>query len=198
MKSPALIRLSIFFSLLSTILLVECFTHSGYLEPPETNEIRISGHCVSVPLGSILLVRKESVYCAIKITKAWTGSNKEDQFAEYESCYQDDKSGDFSKRNVRFERGQLSYPRGIWIGGLHSLRWGVNQDISCGPMKLLWSYKSWIYFFAGKQYGVESGIELAPSKWSDISEVNVFDPRLKWYRYDESRKTISIPIENLW
>jgi hypothetical protein len=28
--------------------------------------------------------------------------------------------------------------------------------------------------------------------------VNVFDPRVKWYRYDEKRERIFIHIDRLW
>jgi hypothetical protein len=55
-----------------------------------------------------------------------------------------------------------------------------------------------IYFFSLSQKDGDYGIELAPTKWTDISQVNVFDPRLKWYRYDEKRKDTFIPIDQLW
>ena len=41
------------------------------------------------------------------------------------------------------------------------------------------------------------GIELSPTKWEGIQEVNVHDPRLKWYRYDENRESVDIPLDNL-
>jgi len=40
---------------------------------------------------------------------------------------------------------------------------------------------------------------LAPTPWENITEVNVSDKRIKWYRYDKNRKTIDIPvIDKLW
>ena len=38
----------------------------------------------------------------------------------------------------------------------------------------------------------------APTKWTDISQVIAFDPRLRWYRYDENREDTYIPIDQLW
>jgi hypothetical protein len=43
----------------------------------------------------------------------------------------------------------------------------------------------------------DHGIELAPTRWSAINEVNVSDPRLRWFRYDEKRKETYIPREDL-
>jgi hypothetical protein len=42
------------------------------------------------------------------------------------------------------------------------------------------------------------GIELAPTPWTDIKELNIKDPRIKWYKYDEKRERVFIPIDKLW
>jgi hypothetical protein len=43
----------------------------------------------------------------------------------------------------------------------------------------------------------DQGIELAPTRWSAINEVNVTDAKLRWFRYDENRKVTYIPIGDL-
>ena len=43
----------------------------------------------------------------------------------------------------------------------------------------------------------DQGIELGPTRWSAIDEVNVRDAKLRWFRYDESRKVIYIPSDDL-
>ena len=70
-----------------------------------------------------------------------------------------------------------------------------NFYIKCGVVKILWSYSRTVYFSESPSRG---GVELAPTKCTDILQVNAFDPRLKWYRYDGNRKDMYIPVDQLW
>jgi len=100
------------------------------------------------------------------------------------------------KKNIEKKEGELIRPRLRGIGRL-SFSFG-NTDIECGSFKLFWSEKGWVYFFNSSQKQGDYGIELAPTRWTDISQVNVFDPRLKWFKYDESRETMIISVDELW
>lgn len=174
--------------------------------PPGPDEVHISGISIIMPLKKILLVRKGSEYCAIKFTKAWSENTSEvgsifvakgsDEYATYELYYQGDSSGDFSRTNVQFRSDKLSFPKPRGIGRL-AFSFG-NKEIKCGSIKLDWFGKGSVYFSKEGQKEVDSPIELAPTKWSFITQANVFDTRLKWYRYDESRKRVNIPIDKLW
>jgi len=166
-------------------------------EIPGPNEVRIGGMGVVIPLGRILLIRRGLEYGAVKFTEAWTGKTGKEWHANYESYYQGDKSGDFSKKNVQFRRGKVIQTEGIFFGG-HSWSLRTNIDIRCGPIRLAWSYKTFLSFRPSGKDPADYGIELSPTKWTDISEVNVFDQRLKWYRYDEKRDKFRIPIDQLW
>jgi hypothetical protein len=191
------------FILLSALLAVwpqglrgEMVASNKDLTPTRTGDIVIAANAVRVPAGSILLIRKNDEYCALKFCKFWTGETQEDEYATYEIHYQCDKTGNFTGQNAKFKKGELSRPR---LRGIGRLSFSIgNTDIQCGSLKLFWSGKGWVYFFNSNQKQGEYGIELAPTKWSDISEVNVLDPRLRWYRYDESRKDVTIPIDRLW
>lgn len=165
-------------------------------KPLGPEDVGIAPNAIRVPIGAILLVRKNTEYCAIKFIEFWTGETQDDEYAIYESYYQGDRSGDFTKKNVKFKAGKLSRPRLRGIGRL-SFSFG-HIDIQCGPIKLFWSGKGWVYFFNSSQKQGDYGIELAPTKWKHISQVNVFDPRIRWYRYDESRKDVIFPIDRLW
>ena len=160
------------------------------------NDVIIAPNAIKIPLEKILLVRQNSNYGAVKLTKLWTGKTKEDRYAEYESYYQGDKSGNLSNKNVQFERGKLSFPKPRGVGRF-AFSFG-NRDIQCGPIKLAWYGEEWIYFFSTNQDQGDYGIELAPTIWSNISQVNVFDSRIKWYRYNSKREDITIPIDKLW
>lgn len=174
-------------------------TETPYYGPPGPNEVQVGPNAIHMPLGRILLVRRDSEYCAVKFDAVWTGSLiKGNLYAAYESAYQSDGTGDFKKNNVQRFKGKLRWTVGIWVGGGHRLRLFERPDVQCGPIKLFWSYKTWVYFSSYSQGQGDFGIELAPTKWTDISEINVFDPRLTWYRYDENRVDKVIPIDQLW
>ncbi len=70
--------------------------------------------------------------------------------------------------------------------------------IKCGPIKLGWNYRAKVATMPPDKAAGDHGFELAPTPWTDISQVNVFDPRVKWYRYDEKRERVFIPIDKLW
>jgi len=191
-----LILLSGLFAAWPQISRGEMDTSNKDITPIQTDDIGIAPNAVRVPIESILLARKNEEYCAIKFTKFWIGETQEDEYATYEAYYQCDKTGDFTSQNVKFKKGELSRPKLRGIGRL-SFSLG-NTDIQCGTFKLFWSGKGWVYFFNSNQNQGDYGIELALTKWTHISQVNVFDPRLKWLRYDENRKRVNIPVDDLW
>lgn len=163
---------------------------------PGPDDVHIGKSAIVMPLGKILLVRRDSDYCAIKFMKFWAGKTEKDLYARYESYCQDDKTGDFSKLNVRVRKAELSFPKPRGIGRL-AFSFG-NKEIDCGPVRLFWSGQGAVHFYSEGQKQADYGIELAPTKWTDILQVNVVDPRLKWYRYDENRKRMNIPADRLW
>jgi hypothetical protein len=142
------------------------------------------------------LVRKDQEYCAVKFTEFWTGKTEQDYFARYESYYPVDKTGMFPDNSTKLIREELSYPKPRGIGRF-SFSLG-NKEIRCGFTKLFWTRRGIICFFSKGQKPGDYGIELAPTPWTNISQVNVFDQRIKWYRYDEKRKRVYIPVDKLW
>ena len=162
------------------------------------NEVHIAPNGIAMPLGRILLVRKNSDYCAIKFSKFWSGKTLDDRYATYEAYYQDDKTGAFSNKNVKFSKEELHWPKtSFWLLG-HPWAFGVKDEIQCGPIRLWWTGLGSAYFFKHGLRQGDYGIELTPTPWTDISQVNVFESRIKWYRYDETRKRVNIPIDQLW
>ena len=126
-------------------------------------EVHIAPHYVAMPLGGIVLIRRGSEYCAVKFTEAWKGKTESARFANYESYYQGDGTGDFQSKNVQFTKDTL-VDRISVLGRLYPVPFGHrNLDIKCGPIKLFWSDKGTVYFFGSKQKEGNHGIEFAPN-----------------------------------
>ena len=168
----------------------------GYT-PPDANDVRIAFSGVHMPQGRILLIHKDKEYCALKFIQCWVEKEGKERFATYEVYHQGDGTGDFSNKNVKVTQGKASLlrPRGPF----YPLLWQPgNPEVECGSLKLAWDYSGFVCFFGRYQSPGEYGIKLAPTPWTDISQVNVLDPRLKWYGYDRQRKSIDIPIDKLF
>ena len=171
----------------------------GYVTPGP-DEVNIGPCCIGMPLGRILLVHKDSMYCSVSFTKFWTEKDGKEKFAIYDVYYQKDGTGDFKNKKVKFSTEKASFLelRGVF----YPLIWQPGKpEIKCGPLSLAWSPWSdvcHVCFFEGADPDGDYGIELAPTPWTNITEVNVFEPRVKWYKYDEGRNYINIPIYKLW
>jgi hypothetical protein len=190
-------------SLAILIILVSAQLVSAQDSPLQKKEGAVSSlenalvgpNAVLIPVGKFLLVRKDDNYGAVKLTESGAGKREGEEFARYECFYQGDGSADFSKPNVQVTEGELNQSKLFGIGRF-AFDFG-NKDIRCGPIRLGWSGKGWVYFYSTKQDQGDYGIQLAPTKWNDTSELNVFDPRLKWYKYDPKRKTMNISLDQL-
>ena len=172
-------------------------------------EVDVTPKAIRVQIDTILLARWSQKYCAIKFTVSSTpltrtesrelalrsmGSLREAN-ANYQSYYQPDGSGDFSGQGVIFNEAVLAKgPWGIGIG-----QWfDTITDMKCGPLKLTWTGRDGVHFPRPNEGDGKANCELAPTAWTAISQVNVFDPRLKWYHYDEARRRLKVPISGRW
>src|SRR4030067_1946117 len=146
--------------------------NNGDIVLPKDNEVYIGEVNIAMPLGKILLVRRDSDYCAIKFTKFWSENTSEvstlfvaagsDEYAMYESYYQGDKTGDFTKKNVQFKKEKLSHTKPRGIGRLAFSF--CNHEIKCGTIKLEWFGEGGVFFYKEGQKEGDYGIELAPTK----------------------------------
>ncbi|HXX33668.1 MAG TPA: hypothetical protein VEM15_04255 [Thermodesulfobacteriota bacterium] len=189
---------SLMFLLLACAATREEMERHPFLSEEGPDKVTVAPTGIVTTVGRIALVRNGSEYCAIKFTGAWKGEKEGDYYSDYESYYQGDGTGDFDNRNVKIINEQLIRRHVIGFFSLSFPASRQNLDIKCGPTRLAWGFGSSIHFFATGQPQGDHGIELAPTKWTDISQVNAFDSRLKWYRYDAKRRRDIFPIDRLW
>ncbi|OGQ95294.1 MAG: hypothetical protein A2521_03960 [Deltaproteobacteria bacterium RIFOXYD12_FULL_57_12] len=184
------------------ILITATFSKEGaggmydYLEPKD-NEVAIHFNCIEVPLDRILLIRKDLHCCALKFTRLWTDNDGKEKYADYEVYYQGDGTGNFANNNVTRSEGRASeFPlRGPFRPFIYQ---PGDSYVKCGPFKLGWNYKKKVAVMPPDKGLGDFGFELAPTPWTDIKEVDIKDQRVKWYRYEEKRKRVFIPIDKLW
>jgi hypothetical protein len=212
----------LFLIIVTMISMKVAFAEELRLEPnPDEVCVYFSG--VKMPLNRIILIRRENSFCALKFTRAWLEMDEErlklladdirlggataesaresaeKRYADYDSYFNRNGAPDFSNGIIQKKEGTAS---------LLPLRGAIrpfiyqpgNGCVECGSFKLLWSYKTGVSFIpVGKSSSARDyGIELAPTPWTDINEVNINDSRIKWYRYDDKRKRVFIPINGLW
>jgi hypothetical protein len=158
--------------------------------------VLVGPNAVRIPLGNVLLVRDGEKCGAVILTHGKPGASENEEVAGYKCFYQGDGSSDFSKPNVEITEGKLSQSRLFGIGRF-SFDLG-NKDIRCGPLMLAWSGKGWVYFYSTKQKAGDYGIQLAPTGWKDIAQVNVLDQRVTWYKYDPKRETKKVMLSETW
>lgn len=163
----------------------------------KAEDVVVAPNAIIMPLGRIILVKNNGGHGAIKFL-AFSHEEKDGaKAAEYESYYQADAKKGFDLGKMEMKRGKLSFPRSYGIGRF-AFTFGRNIDIECGPIKLQWSGKGSVYFYGSKQDQKDYGIKLAPTGWTDVSEVNIIDPRIKWYSYEGKRPRLTLSIDSLW
>jgi hypothetical protein len=157
--------------------------------PHGPDEVLIGRTGVSMPLGRILLARKGGEYCALIFTNTWLGERKNDHYTSYEFYYQSDGSGELTKSNVMSGTGELFFPQIDSFLHFYGYQKGLKDTITCGEMKFEWLFIAWIRFLK---------TEFAPTPWTSIEDVNINDPRIKWYKKDSKRDRMSVSIDRLW
>jgi hypothetical protein len=150
-----------------------------------------------MPIGRYMLIRKNNEACALVFTEFWNKKQGKEQehYASYISYYQDDGSRNFLGQRVIITKKEASF---LPLRGFTRLfLWQPGNDyVHCGPLKFGWTFYGGVC--ACERHPGDYGFEFAPSPWVNITDVNLSDKRIKWYRYDKHRQSIDIPIDKLW
>ena len=171
------------------------------LADEKTPNVLIAPTAIVPPLGYFALVKLDNTYCAVKFIE--TGSSKEQdyRYAVFEWHYQGDGSGDFSRPSAQHGQDKATWKHIPFIGRL-SFQTG-NIGVDCGDVHISWGGGTGLSFREARkdqttEDAIKRGIKIAPTKWTDVKEVNVSDKRLTWYGYDATRKDQSVPVESLY
>ncbi len=159
---------------------------------PGAGDVVVSANGVRMPLNRILLVRKDGRIGAVKFVADGFRVSRRFLYADYEEYLRKDETGGFAAANV-VRRKRTAYA--LFIASPIILG---NFAVECGPAKLFWTGGRNVRFFKGNGDEGGAGIELAPTPWTDISQVDLSDPRIGWYRHQPGRKRVTTPVDALW
>lgn len=190
---------------------------TGFYKPPqkgmELTHAYISPAVVASTLGKFLLVRKGRLACAIKFTSFHRDgeekmgtvffSREPIRTAEVEWYYQNDGSFDFTKHNVTLGKVSLRNTSSFGFGRI-SFKPMSTLGFVCGTIPISW-YDGIHIGFTDMNGRDDFEREMAPSKWSDLNEVDFTNSRLIWtkvYEYQIERERAPktpgyIPVDEL-
>jgi len=170
-------------------------------------EVLIGATGIVMPLGYFALIRDGDRYCAVKFLEAGAESAPVDavpnhQYALYEWHYHSgDGSVDFSGSTAKHGTGKATWDF-TRVFGRFSFQTG-NVGVDCGEIHRAWYGGTALSFAEARadesvEETIKHGVKIAPTKWTDIKNVDVLDNRLTWYVYDSKRKNRSVPIDSLY
>ena len=176
------------------VLLFSLHSLHGQAVPSPIDQFVVGPGEVLLPKGVFLLVRKGHEIGAIRFTSIERGCGVATGKARYESYFQADGSDSFRSSNVRKRTGNNELRPLKGIGEL-SFQTG-NDKVHVGHWLFLSSspgaVSMWPYRGSHKDYGYE----FAPTSARDVAEIDAFDKRLHWYRFDDNSR-IEVPIADL-
>jgi hypothetical protein len=152
---------------------------------------------VSAPMGRILLMRRGPDLCAIRFTEFHrTKDAPSGLFTRGgPSLYAEYDWYDLTAPKVQSGHRQLSNKPGYGIPLTFPVFTG-SPWVKCRSFEPTWSYPNAVRFIESNELR-DYGIELAPTSWRDVAEIDLAHPRLRWYRYDEKREPILVPLGDL-
>jgi hypothetical protein len=104
--------------------------------------VTVGPGAISVPEGVVVLVRKGDKVGALKFSAIKPDPEKFKGAAEYESVFQGDGSGSFSKGNVVVKKGKVHEKPLVGIGRL-AFQTG-RTTLHIGPFKFYYRFPTWV------------------------------------------------------
>ena len=174
-------------------------------ETSTATAIRISSFGVKMTRGHFLLARKGHDLCAFRFTNFYIAPDPERESGRMPFYYADyelyrSHSGAIKFGGDGMEARRITLGMNPFLGGHGVMRPDPGPtQIHCGAARLRWEYPTFVRMGATldpKQS--DPDVQLAPTAWTDIRQVDAADARVKWYRYDPTRVPVEISIEELW
>lgn len=152
----------------------------GEIVPPNPRETYgVSSSNLCIPTGLVCLVRRGDQRAAIRFIEVRRLKEQGTGYATYE-YYPDDRHGNFTDAAKRIDTVSV-----LGWGGFHPLSYQKGDaKLHAGPITLEYNFPTCISFTPYGRSPGDYGVEIAPTRWTNIQQVNANDPTLRWFRYD--------------
>jgi len=155
--------------------------------------VGVSSDCLVMPVGRILLISRENYMGALKFLyneEKPDGIYSKYEYFEYQNEFRKVREGEFSFKPSK-GKGIFFHESPYKLGSRLKLR-NFSLFAVAGSRD-----HSTVYFWS-KPNKVDQSVRMAPTPWKEIEEVNLSDPRVRWFTYDEKRERKIILIEKIW
>ncbi len=153
----------------------------------KTNDVyyKIYDTGIVAPLNKFVLIKEGNKIGAFKFI------NYKRKEAEYEWYYPLDQGGNKIKCGKRKVKDIF-----VSLIGRIAFQFG-NTRIKCGPLKLNWVMYNSICFYYNEETKENHVVQLAPTNKENISDINLNDSTLKWYRGSSRRREFKIFLNDM-
>ena len=161
---------------------------------------------VGTAIGYFVLVDNGKGICAIRFNSirrgddakpaTWYRTGGPTIYADYDSYYQADPDKGFSSADVESGHGEVSW--GEWRGLGHWLSWSTGDPfVRCGSFKFRAYYPDLMSLVTNDAKLRSNNLKVSPTGWKNLDEVDLNNPNLVWFTYDDHRKRREIPVDSL-
>lgn len=162
----------------------------------EATHFRVSIGALTLPVGAFLLVRNGSQLGAIRITSVEPAAKYEGR-SNYESFFLPNKGTSFTGSGVDHQTGDIFIGETVGVHAVYVHTKGHNKT-KIGPWTFWFPYPSTLdmspaSFWKGSH---DQGFEFAPTSACEVSEIDMTDKRLRWFRWDKTTQ-VDQPLAEL-
>lgn len=177
---------------LLTILITPVMTQERLFK----DGVGIVSICIVMPVGRVLLISRDNFMGAVKFLQ--NEERPDGIYSNYE-YFEYEKSGFRKVREGKVLLKKPSSGKGIFF------HHGPNE--MAGPPLKLKNFSLFAHaagtdhatvYFSDARDKPDLKVRMAPTPWRDISEVNLTDPRIRWFAYDNKESRKVIPIDKFW
>jgi hypothetical protein len=163
--------------------------------------VGISASCVVMPVGWVLLVERDPFLGAVKF---FHNEERTDGIHSKYECFELSKKKGGAKK---IGEGEVVFKQTSNKGSIKDLFFHEGMSSIFGPPLEIGKFSLCSYavgsshaavYFWSKPHKADQKVRMAPTPWKEIVEVNLSDPRIRWFAYDEERERRIIPIDKIW
>ena len=182
--------------LIFTMLLAILITPVMAQEKLFKDGVEIVSMCIVMPVGRVLLISRDNFMGAVKFLQ--NEERPDGTYSKYE-YFEYEKSGFKKVSEGEVLLKKPSSGKGIFF------HHGPNEMVG-PPLKLrnfsLFAHAAGMdhatVYFSNARDKPDLKVRMAPTPWKDILEVNLTDPRIRWFAYDNKENRKFIPIDKIW